>query len=159
MSTRHSHVERIKINPADVLSLFLNNFLELVYSIPKMICSGFVYDNIAVQDWIAIKELFLFYFIYLFFFACLLFCATGLSCTSRSLACTWLVSWHIFDLLKEKCCHNWLGESLMGMLLRAEFYILSASLQSQVLIAVSLILTHWIFYPPFLSPTPPQVKG
>ena len=68
MSTRHSHVERIKINPADVLSLFLNNFLELVYSIPKMTCSGFVYDNIAVQDWNAIKGLsFLFYFIYLFF--------------------------------------------------------------------------------------------
>ena len=47
MSTRHSHVESIKINPAHVLSLFLNNFLELVYSIPKMICSGFLYDNLA----------------------------------------------------------------------------------------------------------------
>ena len=38
MSTRHSHIERIKISPAHVLSLFLNNVLELAYSIPKMIC-------------------------------------------------------------------------------------------------------------------------
>ena len=51
MSTRHSHMERIKISSAHVLSLFLNNFLELAYSIPKMMLHtrlfGFIYDNIT----------------------------------------------------------------------------------------------------------------
>ena len=92
MSTRHSHVDRIKINPAHVLSLFLNNFIELAYSIPKLICSGFVYDDITLG--LERDQRVIIFILFLLFFFCLPFVLR--------MHVTGLVT-HT-GLLKEKCC-------------------------------------------------------